>query len=395
MNIVERINRLRVYLPRGTRMRGVKLSRAVTLFGVAGLLFVLTEMLHAQAVLGTWQGALPIAENPRIVLKISKADDGALRGVFYRIDQYPDSLPLSSVSFQAPELSIVSMIQDTSYRGKLSADGKSITGTWIQNKQSYPLTFAAAAAADTLWTYGNSPVMAPMSLGSDPAFEVATIKPSPPGAGGRSGSGHTRIFSAKNATVDNLLKIAYQVRDRQVEGAPAWMNETKFDIEGIPDVPGLPNDDQVRVMLRKLLADRFQLKMHTVQKTFPVYALTMEKNSLKPVKSDSALHRFAGIMTRQLPDGQMLGAFVYMRMPEFADVLMNFIPDRQIVDETGLQGPYDINLTVPASVLQSSDDNEKAVAFMEALKPAGFKLVPKQAPLKVIVIDRLEKPSAN
>jgi len=375
-------------------MHGVKLARAVTLFGMAGLLFILAGMLHAQAVLGTWQGTLPIAENRRIVLKISKADDGALRGVFYRIDQYADSLPLSSVSFQAPELSVASVIQDSSYRGKLSADGKSIAGIWMQNKQSYPLTFAAATA-DTLWTYRNGPVMVPMSLTADPAFEVATIKPSPPGAGGRSGSGHTRIFSAKNATVSNLLKIAFQVRDRQVEGAPAWMSEAKFDIEGIPDVPGSPNDDQVRVMLRKLLADRFQLKIHTVKKTFPVYALTIEKDSPEPVKSDPALNRFAGVMTRQTPDGQMLGAFVYMRMPEFADILMNFIPDRQIVDETGLQGQYDINLTVPMSALQSSDDNEKAVAFMEALKPAGFKLVPKQAMLDVIVIDRLEKPSAN
>jgi uncharacterized protein (TIGR03435 family) len=230
---------------------------------------------------------------------------------------------------------------------------------------------------------------------ADPVFEVATIKPSPPDAGPRSGSGHTRIFSAKNATVDNLLEIAYQVRDRQIEGAPAWMSEAKFDIEGIPDVPGSPNDDQVRVMLKKLLADRFQLRIHTVQKSFPVYALTIEKDAPKLVKSDPAVNSFAHIMPKQQPDGQMLVQFVHDRMPEFADILMNFIPERQIVDETGLKGPYDFMLTIPASVLQSTDDNERAIAFMEALKPLGFKLVPKRERVEVIVIDRLEKPSAN
>jgi uncharacterized protein (TIGR03435 family) len=360
----------------------------------AALLVALTGTLHAQTVIGTWQGTLPITENPRIVLNISKTDEGALRGVFYRIDQYPDSLPLSSVSFQTPDLSVVSAIQDTSYRGKLSADGKSITGTWIQNKQSYPLTFVAAAP-DTLWTYGNSVALAPMSLTADPAFEVATIKPSPPGAGGRSGSAHTHQCSQKNATVDDLLRLAYQVRDRQIEGAPAWMNETKFDIEAVADVPGSPNDDQVRVMIRKLLADRFQLSFHKVQKTFSVYALTVEKDPPKLVKSDPAVNRFAHIMTKPQPDGQMLVQFLYDRMPEFADILMNFIPDRQIVDETGLRGPYDFTPTVPMSALQSTDDNEKAIAFIEALKPLGFKLVPKKAPIEVIVIDHLEKPSAN
>lgn len=367
--------------------------KKVYLFFV-GLVMLLGGVLRAQTVTGTWQGTLPISENPRIVLKISKGDEGELRGVFYRIDQYADSLPLSSVSFHAPELSIVSAIQESSYQGKLSADGQSITGTWTQNKQSYRLTFVATTPS-TVWTYGNSAIVPPMSLVADPTFEVATIRLSPPDAGPRSGSGHTRIFSAKNATVDGLIKLAYQVRDRQLEGEPAWASEQKFDIQAIPDVPGTPNDDQVRTMLKKLLADRFHLSFHKVQRTFSVYALTVEKDSPKLVKSDPTVNRFAHIMTRQQPDGQMLVEFIYDSMPEFADILMNFIPERQIVDETGLVGRFDFTMIMPMSVLQSNDDNEKAAAFFEALKPLGFKLVPKKEPLDVFVIDRLEKPSPN
>ena len=82
----------------------------------------------------------------------------------------------------------------------------------------------------------------------------------------------------------------------------------------------------------------------------------------------------------------------------FADVLMNFITDRQIVDETGLTGAFEVTLTVPASVVRggpgfSADD--RANAILGAVQQIGLKLVPKRAPVEVIVIDRLEKPSAN
>ena len=113
-----------------------------------------------------------------------------------------------------------------------------------------------------------------MSSTADPAFEVATIKPSPPDATGYSFSLGTRDFAAKNRTVQDLIEFAYQVRDRQISGAPSWMTETRFDIAGRPDAEGQPSLDQYRLMIKKLLASRFQLRMHIVQQTFPVYALT-------------------------------------------------------------------------------------------------------------------------
>lgn len=151
-------------------------------------------------------------------------------------------------------------------------------------------------------------------------------------------------------------------------------------------------------MLKKLLADRFQLKFHTAQKPLPGYALMVEKNPPKLVKSDPTVNRFAHIMPKQQPDGQLLVAFVYDRMPEFADILMNFIPDCQIVDETGLVGPYDFTITVPASVLQNgpgTDEGERANVFMGVVQSLGLKLVPKKEPVDVMVIDRVEKPTGN
>jgi len=284
---------------------------------------------------------------------------------------------------------------DTSYRGKLSADGKSVNGTWTQDKHSYPLNFVLATP-DTVWKHDSAAPVLPMSATADPSFEVATIKPSPPDATQRSFALRTRHFAAKNSTVADLIKFAYQVRDRQLSGAPSWIDESRFDIAAEPDTDGLPSDDQYRLMLKKLLADRFHLVVHNIQQIFPVYALTVEKNTPKLSSSDPGFNSYGRIFIKEEANDQMQEQFAYMTMPEFAGILMNFIRERQIVDETGLKGPYDFTLTLPATMFQGGlDDNERAANVIRAVQSLGFKLVPKKAPLEVIVIDHLEKPSAN
>jgi hypothetical protein len=191
---------------------------------VASLVVILDTALSAQTITGSWQGTLPIAESPRIVLKIAKANDGSLSGVFYRIDWGANGIPLSLVTFMAPDLNVGVAVIDTTYKGKLSADGRSLKGIWVQDKQSYPLTLVLATP-DTLWEHDSAAPLAPMSATADPAFEVATIKPSLPDAKQRSHSRESRHFIAKNMTVADLISLAYQVRPRQVEGGLSWIDE--------------------------------------------------------------------------------------------------------------------------------------------------------------------------
>ena len=146
--------------------------KGVVLFA-AGLTLVLASCLHAQTITGTWQGTLPIPEKPRRIIKIDKNENGSLRGVMYRIDYDASSIPLT-VSFQALDLKIVQDILDVSFQGKLSADGKSIMGTWTQDKQASPLTLVLTAP-DLVWKFAGAIPLAPMAATADPAFEVATI----------------------------------------------------------------------------------------------------------------------------------------------------------------------------------------------------------------------------
>ncbi len=225
---------------------------------VVGFAFSMCTMLHGQTITGTWQGTLSTKESQRIVLKFAKPDNnGSLRGALTFIDRGPSGPPLLSVTFAPPDLSVI--VADISYRGRLSADGKSITGVWMQGNQSYPLTLILATP-ETLWTYSGPAPIPAMSATADPVFEVTTIKPSQGNEKERSCGFKGVRFGAENAVTD-LIKFAYKVRDRQIDGGPTWMNEDTFDIAAETNTPGQPSRDQQRSMVRKLLADRFGLKV--------------------------------------------------------------------------------------------------------------------------------------
>lgn len=357
------------------------------------ILLSAAAVAYPQSIVGTWQGTLPAGDSPRIVLRIADAGNGApLNGSITFIDRSADAFPLLSVIYYAPELKVA--IGEFSFRGKLSIDGKAIAGIWTRSNESYPLTLALATP-ETLWTYSGPSTLPTMSATVDPSFEVATIKPSAPDAKNFGYSWQTRLFQARDKTVADLIQFAYQVRQRQIGGGPSWINELHFDVSGEPDEPGLPSLDQQRQMLKKLLAERFGLKVHIAQKDFPVYALVVDKGSPKINVSAPNVNIHISISPRELEGGDTAIQFSYTTMPEFADLLMNFIQDRQVVDQTGLTGRFDFTVMIPTSSLHSGNDIEKATAFLLGVQPLGFKLLPKKEPLEVIVIDKLDKPTAN
>ena len=236
--------------------------------------------------------------------------------------------------------------------------------------------------------------MPTMSATADPSFEVATIKPSALDATNWGYSVRTRLFQARDNTVADLIQFAYQVRPRQIDGGPSWMNELRLDVTGEPDAPCLPSVDQQRLMLRKLLAERFGFRVHIVQKEFSVYALIVDKSPPRIRVSAPSVNEDA-VSPRDLGNGTTAVQFSHTTMPEFTEVLMGFIQDRQIVDETGLNGRFDFTVMIPTSSVQGGNDNDKATAFLLGVRPLGFKLAPKKEQLEVIVIDNIDKPTAN
>ena len=360
----------------------------------AGVMMALASALDAQAILGTWQGTAPLGGPQRIVVKITKTEEDSLRGTLTLVDRNATANPIPSVKYTAPDLTLE--LGNISYHGKLNADGKSIEGTWALGTQTSPVTLDLTTP-ETVWTYAGPAPLPPMAATADPAFEVATIKPSPPAGGGVMFTLRARKFQAKNCSAKELIKIAYNVRGRQVIGGPGWIEDTKFDVEAEPDIPGVPSEEQTRTMVRKLVEERFGLKAHMEQREFQVYAMVVDKNSAKLVKSDATANDSMNVYSKQGADGDIALQFVNTSMVDFAGLMMNFIQTHQIVDETGLTGMYDFTISFPASALRPPQGPEDVPdpAFVQAIQPLGLKFVLKKQPLKVVLVDHLDSPSAN
>ena len=131
----------------------------------------------------------------------------------------------------------------------------------------------------------------PIAAEAKPVFEAATIEPSKPGALGKGFRMNGRQFTTLNTSVNDLVTFAFGIHVRQIIGARAWFESEKYDLPATPYVEGQPIHDQIRGMMQKLLADRFQLKFHRDKKELSVYAIVVAKGGPKLTKSqsDSAL----------------------------------------------------------------------------------------------------------
>ncbi len=363
--------------------------------------FLLTAAaLHAQTIAGVWQGTLPMAaagqgsaggSGLRIVFHVDQKPDGSLRGVMAMIDR-GNTIPLTSATLSAPNVAFV-LSDDVNFHGKLSADGSTIAGTWVQGRQSFPLTLSLATA-DTLWKREGPAALPPMAADADPSYEVATIKPASPDAQHSLYDLHARDLNGSGLTATELIKIAYNVRGRQVLGGPPWLNQTRYDIVAKPDTPGQPSEDQTRLMVHKLLTERFHLVSHTSQQDFPVLALTLDPKAPRPTPSDPKLNPNSGMSGRRDGDDMVLqvtGTTIH----DFIGFVMNTFQSRQLVDETGLPGTYDITLRVAGAAQGHLSDEDFGNALVLAAQHAGFKLVSKKAPLTVVVVDHIDIPTPN
>ena len=371
-----------------------------TIFVVS--LVMAAATLHAQSITGTWQGTLPIAAtgqgsgpangSPRVVFTIEKNSDGSFHGGMTLIDR-GTSVPFTSVTLSAPDVTFVQSVAGLNYRGKLSADGKSITGTWTQGNQSLPLTLELATA-DTLWKPEGPAALPPMAANADPSFEVAIIKPTGPDENNTLFDLHARKFASQHTSAKELIKIAYNVRGRQVLGGPSWLEETKFDVIAEPDTPGMPSEAQNRLMVHKLLNERFHLVSHTEQQPFPVLALTLDPKATPPTPSDPNFKGNSGMFGRRDGD-DIVYQFSGTTIPQLLAFVMNTFQDKQLVDETGLTGVYDITVRLVGLAQGPVSSDNFGNALVLAIQHAGFKFVSKKGPLTVVVVEHIDLPTPN
>jgi uncharacterized protein (TIGR03435 family) len=358
--------------------------------------------VSATDIVGIWQGTLRVPQanrDLRILNKITRDEKGNLKVMDYSIDQGGMPMLANKASFEGGVLKFSIDAIGGTYQGTMSADGKTLTGTWTQGPGSLALNLDRVTP-DAAWPIPEPPK--PMAADADPSLEVATIKPSDPNRPGRAFLWRGNRFVTFNTTLNSLIGFAYDVQDKQVIGGPEWLNSDKFDIEGKPDTPGTPSREQLRTMLRKLLADRFQLKFHNDKRELPAYVLTAGKTEPKMTKDDTSPNGLPGLFFRQLGDLNVRNA----TMEDFVHLMQSAVLDRPVVDQTGLTGKWDFELkwTPDDSQFGSmgmrppppSDAPDAPPPLVTAIQEQlGLKLESGKAQVDVMIIDHVEKPSPN
>jgi uncharacterized protein (TIGR03435 family) len=246
------------------------------------------------------------------------------------------------------------------------------------------------------------------AMAQAPAFEVASIKPNV------TGINFTRVrfqpngeFVATNATLRALIIDAYQVRDSQLAGAPAWAGSTRFDV--VAKAAADARSDDWRAMLRTLLEERFTLVVRRETREASVYAMILADPNgalgprvkkttlacagaphpfLQPGQSNPCgLTATVGNGTRGLAGGAQT-------MGQIAAAIGNFATDRLVIDRTGIDGAFDFDLgwTVDsASVATAPAQNELPSIFTAVREQLGLRLQPARGPVEFLIVDSVRE----
>jgi uncharacterized protein (TIGR03435 family) len=330
----------------------------------------------------------------RIVVKITKSATG-WQGVVYSLDSSMafEGRATTRMSLQGAELRFAIAPIESSFQGKLSADGTSIAGTWIQGGAPSSLNLSHLTG-DAAWEIPKADAI--MAKDADPGWEVLSVKAHDPGdpSNNQSLNMKGRQFVMVNRTAQGMLLFAYGIHKKEIEGAPGWVETERWDVQGLPDVPGHPSLKQMQSLTRKLLEERFGLKVHKETKELAVYAITLGKggSQIAPSAGDpngtpsENENSNGGVVTMRMTN---------MSMGEFAPDLAYFL-DRPAVDQTGLAGRYDLQLKWTVDESKAPTDGSAPPGLFTAIQEQiGFKLVPVKAQTDVLVIDAVERPSAN
>jgi uncharacterized protein (TIGR03435 family) len=232
----------------------------------------------------------------------------------------------------------------------------------------------------------------PMAENANPGFLVATVKPSDPASSaGWSFPTEGRHISCANASIATIMVVAYGIHIKQIVGAPDWLDKERYDINGVPDEPGVPSLSQMQQMYQKLLADRFHLVFHRETRPIPIYAITIAKGGPTLNVADPGEQLHTG---NSGSGGRRTLKFTAMSIPTFA-LNMNFYEDRPVVDQTSLPGRYDFTLKWTYDLSKEDEPDAPPSVFTAIKEQLGLRMDAVKGAAEVFVIDHIERPSEN
>ena len=233
-----------------------------------------------------------------------------------------------------------------------------------------------------------------------PIFDVASVKPSASQiagqGGGRKGPPPFTIgpkqLAARGLTLKRLISHAYSVEDSLILGGPVWTENERYDIDAKTESPA--TREEMMLMLRTLLADRYHLKFHRESKAVPQNVLVVAKNG---PKYGPRFHLAQDGVPPPALDKRSVGQIPLKgkTMKDFAFFLTDnqhmWDPDADdgagppVLDQTGLAGVYDI-------VMSSASRRDWLAVFEQDL---GLKVEMRKIPSAIFVIESATRPTSN
>ena len=232
-----------------------------------------------------------------------------------------------------------------------------------------------------------------------PRFDVVSIKPNnSPEPGGRNAL-EPGSYTGIGVTLRRIIALAYlPIPTSLIDGGPSWLATDRFDVRA--KFTGNPPREQLQLMMRAMLADRFKLRVHTEVRPTPVFTLTVERPgvlgpSLRRAEVDCANPQ--GGKQPNIPwcafqytEGLLRGNGVTLDQ-----IAGEIVAGRVVLNRTGLAGRYDVELRwTPDPVPAPAADAPPGLvtALREQL---GLRLQNDTAPLEHLMIDAAERPTPD
>ena len=248
-----------------------------------------------------------------------------------------------------------------------------------------------------------------------PAFDVTSVRRNTSGDRGARQQFTEGRFAATNTSLRILLVDAFRVQSFQIVGGPEWLETARFDI--VATIPPDTTPEQRPAMLRRLLAERFNLRAHTERRQMPIYALVANRDDrrLGPDLRKSAMECSAvseggplrAPTTKVQPDGRpecgmaMGPASIRgggMTMAQLANAISTYV-QRPVVDRTGFDGFYDFDLRYaprgPGISTEAAAADPRPSIFTAVQEQLGMRLEAETGAVDVLVVDNVNLPTQN
>jgi uncharacterized protein (TIGR03435 family) len=226
----------------------------------------------------------------------------------------------------------------------------------------------------------NAQNAAPSALSAKPqAFEVASVKLSPPDSGYTSfNNSGSPYFTARNISLGLMVSMAFGVPSNRISG-PDWLEKQLYDVNAKAEGDEPLTPKQFQPLLQQMLEQRFDLVVHRETQDRPGYALVVAKGGpkLKQAERSEGAH---DVLPNEIhfESGSM----------EVLAFLLTLATGRPVADRTEIRGNYELQLDYAR--IDETDSPYPSI-FKALEEKMGLKLIPAKVPVELLVIDHADR----